>query len=196
MRQDTVYEHLEKLLFGYLNLSLRAQGEYNDAISNYESILLNDPTYNDSVYAVINIGNTYLEAQGSYKSASGIFGYLRPESETAHAVKTKKLLLSLRDEELPPVFEYPETGHKLGQNYPNPYSTNTIIDIYIAERSTVRIRIFSPLGMMVDELPFGTMDKGSYHIEYSHPNLKDGVYYYTLEVDGFRIGTKKMIISK
>ncbi|MBN2174972.1 MAG: hypothetical protein JW731_12630, partial [Bacteroidales bacterium] len=72
----------------YLNLCLRAQGRYNDAISNYESVLLNDPTYNDSVFAVISIGNTHLEAQNSYKSATGIFGYLRPGSTTAHAVKT------------------------------------------------------------------------------------------------------------
>ncbi|MCD4737520.1 MAG: T9SS type A sorting domain-containing protein [Bacteroidales bacterium] len=157
---------------------------------------MESPTYNDSVYAVINIGNTYLEAQGSYKSVSGIFGYLRPDSETAHAVKTKKLLLSLRDETPAQDFEYPESEHILGQNYPNPYNNTTRIDIYIAERSTAQIRIFSPLGTLVDELQLGTRDKGSYTIEYAHPHLKAGVYYYSLEVDGLRIGTKKMIVRK
>ncbi|MCD4735192.1 MAG: T9SS type A sorting domain-containing protein, partial [Bacteroidales bacterium] len=185
-----------KLLFGYLNLSLRAQGEYDDAIYNYESILLNDPTYNDSVFAVINIGNTYLEAQGNYKSVSGIFGYLRPDSETAHSVKTKKLLLSLRDETPILTFEYPESEHILGQNYPNPHNNTTRIDIYLAERSNAKLQIFSPLGILVDELQLNTRDKGSYTIEYTHPNLKDGVYYYSLEVDGLRVGTKKMIVRK
>ncbi|MBN1340221.1 MAG: T9SS type A sorting domain-containing protein, partial [Bacteroidales bacterium] len=196
LRQDTTYQHLEKLLFGYMNLCLRAQGRYNDAIYNYESVLLNDPTYNDSVFAVINIGNTYLEAQNSYKSATGIFSYLRPESTTAHAVKTKKLLLSLHDEEPAIQFVHPQSEHWLGQNFPNPFTTSTSIEIFIAEQSNVRIRIFNTMGVNVNELNPGSLNEGSYRVEFSNPQLKDGLYYYTLEVNGEKIGTKKMIVRK
>ncbi|MBN1340856.1 MAG: T9SS type A sorting domain-containing protein [Bacteroidales bacterium] len=122
-------------------------------------------------------------------------GYLRPESTTAHAVKTKKLLLSLRDEEPAIQFVHPQSEHWLCQNFPNPYTTSTSIEIFIAKKSHAVIRIFNTLGVKTDEINLGTLE-GNYRFEYTHPHLTDGLYYYTLEVNGEKVGAKKMIVRK
>jgi tetratricopeptide (TPR) repeat protein len=84
---DSTYsQEFNKLVFGYINLCKREQAKFDEAVANYETIILNDPTYNDSVFAVIDIGNTYEEA-GNYKSTLGTLSYLVPLSRAKHVEK-------------------------------------------------------------------------------------------------------------
>ncbi|MBN1339685.1 MAG: hypothetical protein JXA03_10200, partial [Bacteroidales bacterium] len=136
------------------------------------------------------------EAQNNYKSATGIFGYLRPGSTTAHAVKTRKLLLSLRDEEPALQFVHPQSEHWLGQNFPNPFTTSTSIELFIAKKSHAVIRIFNTLGVKSGEINLGSLEEGNFSLKYANPYLTDCLYYYTLDVDGYKAGTKKMMVRK
>ncbi|MBN1339082.1 MAG: hypothetical protein JXA03_07155, partial [Bacteroidales bacterium] len=67
--------------------------------------------------------------------------------------------------------------------------------IFIAKKSHAVIRIFNTLGVKTDEINLGTLE-GSYRVGFSNPQWKDGLYYYTLEVNGEKIGTKEMIVMK
>jgi len=76
--------------------------------------------------------------------------------------------------------------------FPNPFTTSTSIEIFIAKKSHAVIRIFNTLGVKTDEINLGTLE-GNYRVEYAHPHLTGGLYYYTLEVNGEKAGAKKMI---
>jgi tetratricopeptide (TPR) repeat protein len=126
----------KNLLFGYLNLCLRQQGKYAEAIANYESIILSNPGYNDSVFAVINIGNTYREA-GNFKSTLGTLDFLRPASDAAHVEKTIDLLQTLHEEE--PRQQPDATAENyISEVFPNPVSGQLTVK-YVSSSASVAV---------------------------------------------------------
>jgi hypothetical protein len=121
LNQPDISETIQKLLFSYLTLCKREKEEYDIAVANYESILENNPSYEDSCYAVIDIGNTYLEAGNGGKSISGKYPELISVSAELHQQKTRELLNSiLTGKHIHS--QVPEISKLiLYQNYPNPY---------------------------------------------------------------------------
>ena len=150
LQQDTtVSENFNKLLFSYTNLCLREQERYSEAVSNYESIVLNNPTYNDSVYAVIDIGNTYEEA-GSYKTSLGQLSELIPVSSAKHTEKTVDLLLSLKKEQ-ESISQNFESDYSIESIFPNPFTNETSIKYQIADDCMVVFKVFDATGRLVLE---------------------------------------------
>ncbi|MBI9037295.1 MAG: T9SS type A sorting domain-containing protein [Bacteroidales bacterium] len=198
IRSDTSLPVIyRKTLYGYLNLCKREKQEYSEAISNYESILQNNPTYNDSCYAVINIGNTYLEA-GNTKSTYGKLSWLRPKSTKAHIENTIKLLLSLKeDKESPPILNQNNYNFSLNQNIPNPFSNETRIYFTLEEANKVEISVYNIYGQKVKTLINKKLKPGKHFCDWDGKDIlgnfaSDGIYFYTLKINKKRI-TKKMI---
>ncbi len=190
---DSTYnEDFQKLALGYINLSKRRQGKFAEAIANYESIILSNPTYNDSVYAVIDIGNTYEEA-GNYKSTLGQLSWLVPLSRAKHVEKTVDLLLSLRTEEIKPIIN--KSDFVLGQNYPNPLDNTTTIDYYVPYQCKISFEILDILGKEVMNINQGSKQKGEQKITIDLSNFAPGVYYYILKVDNSVAGVRKMVVK-
>ena len=65
-----------------------------NAISWYENVLINPASYEDSVYAVIDLGNLYLEMD-SLRYIMGRMPQFRPVSKVVHDENTKRLLETL-----------------------------------------------------------------------------------------------------
>jgi tetratricopeptide (TPR) repeat protein len=182
-----------KLVFGYINLSKREQEKYNEAIENYESIILNNTSYNDSVYAVIDIGNTYEEA-GLYKSTLGKLSFLKPLSTAKHVEKSVDLLLSLKTEQ--------DKKDAVGTNkiniemiYPNPFYNQTTIRFNTNFSCNLEYKIFDATGKLVIYRYLGKTLQGSHNIALIVPHLVSGVYYLTLIADGSSSDYKKLIVQ-
>lgn len=182
----------QKLAFGYLNLCKRKQSKFTEAIANYESVILNDPTYNDSVYAVIDIGNTYEEA-GNYKSSLGQLSYLVPLSRAKHVEKTVDLLLSLRKEKQKLLSEH--GGFILEQNYPNPFNKTTTIGFYVPYSCKIYIEVVDILGREIVNMNEGTRTEGEHKVTLDLSNFSTGVYYYILKADNSVAGVRKMVVK-
>ncbi|MCD4745071.1 MAG: hypothetical protein K8R58_02105, partial [Bacteroidales bacterium] len=180
-----------KLLYSYLNLCKREKGEYSEAIENYESILLNNPSYIDSCYAVIDIRNTYREA-GKYKSSSSLLSDLIPQSDAANVRNIIDILSSLKDEELQPQLTKKTLKLSLGQNHPDPFKQSTIIDFSIPYKADVVIKVNNVLEKEVANIAMGILDKGTHKVEFSPINLKSGIYFYSLHINGETVEIKKM----
>jgi len=78
---------------------------------------------------------------------------------------------------------------KLGQNYPNPASGKTIIDVSFASPGATLV-IYNVLGRVVEEISI--LDK---KIILDVTNYPEGVYLYTLEADGEKV-TRRMTVRK
>lgn len=83
----------------------------------------------------------------------------------------------------------------LSQNYPNPFNPNTSINIDIPKSSFLKLTIYDVLGREVAVLVNQNLNIGSYLVTWDASDISSGIYFYTLEADGFR-ETKRMNLVK
>lgn len=87
-------------------------------------------------------------------------------------------------------------GIKLMQNVPNPFNNTTEITYQLAKRSAnVTLEITDLAGRVVSSINEGAKDAGKYTITLDSKNLSQGAYFYSLNVDGYKL-TNRMLITK
>jgi hypothetical protein len=86
-------------------------------------------------------------------------------------------------------------GNALGQNYPNPFSSETRIGYDLARESSVTIEIKDITGRIVQRVDEGRKPAGSHMVIIGKSNLEAGIYFYTLLTGDAGI-TRRMVISK
>lgn len=97
--------------------------------------------------------------------------------------------------------DYPERSpdrYELLQNYPNPFTDQTIIEYTIKQQHPVKITIYNVLGQVVKKLVDFQQPAGHYQIQWNRMDFQgmkvpSGVYFYRLEAGNF-IQIRKMII--
>jgi subtilisin family serine protease/tetratricopeptide (TPR) repeat protein len=167
-----------------LALVKRMLEEYNAAIAYYESIIDNNTTYYDSIYAIIDIGNTYLE---SNNKASGKYYNLRPKSLMDHINLTRRLLNKLFDS----TDNTNSIIHEkivLNQNYPNPFNPTTSISYSLPKDSHAEISVYNVKGQKIITLLNSTQSKGNHTViwngkDYNNRQVGSGLYFYSIVTD-------------
>ncbi len=84
----------------------------------------------------------------------------------------------------------------LSQNYPNPFNPVTNISFGISKQGLVSLKVYDVLGNEVATLVNENKPAGNYEVEFDGSNFPSGLYFYSLEVDGNHIDTKRMILLK
>jgi len=79
--------------------------------------------------------------------------------------------------------------------YPNPANENVNIVYSVSKTSEVSINVTSITGDVVFNKNVGTVEAGEYNENIDVTKLANGVYFYTLTVNGNQI-TKKLVVSK
>ena len=85
--------------------------------------------------------------------------------------------------------------YKLEQNYPNPFNPTTNLKFKIKNENFVKLSVFDASGKEVAVLVNSKLNAGEYEYTFDGAKLSSGVYFYTLQTDGF-IETKKMMLVK
>ncbi|MCF8227486.1 MAG: T9SS type A sorting domain-containing protein [Bacteroidales bacterium] len=80
------------------------------------------------------------------------------------------------------------------QNYPNPFSTTTSIEVSLEKASDLSLEVVNLIGQKVLELNKGQVEAGNHKFEISAEGLVKGVYFYTVKSGNNHI-TKKMIVE-
>ncbi|MEE9430998.1 MAG: T9SS type A sorting domain-containing protein, partial [Melioribacteraceae bacterium] len=93
----------------------------------------------------------------------------------------------------------------LSQNYPNPFNPSTTIKYSIPSLETplsrgvgsvlVTLKIYDLLGKKITTLVNEEKPSGNYSVQWDATKHSGGLYFYTINVGGFR-ETKKMILLK
>ncbi len=88
----------------------------------------------------------------------------------------------------------------LGQNYPNPFISQTWINYMLVEQSNITLKIYNLSGELIQTLFDGRQAEGKYTIEWNGTNEKGnrvspGIYIYQLKTDG-TMETRKMFLAK
>ncbi len=87
------------------------------------------------------------------------------------------------------------SNYALIQNYPNPFNPTTQIDFSLSESGYTTVQVFNIAGQLVNTLIDGAMSAGVHSIQFDASNLPAGVYFYSIECNGFT-SMKKMTLLK
>ncbi len=81
------------------------------------------------------------------------------------------------------------------ENYPNPFSSSTVIKFQVAKPCVVSLTVYDAMGKKIMTLINQNMSPGFYNVNFNGNELSDGIYFYSLEMDGLK-ATKKMILMR
>ncbi|MFA5403831.1 MAG: T9SS type A sorting domain-containing protein [Ignavibacteria bacterium] len=88
----------------------------------------------------------------------------------------------------------------LSQNYPNPFNPVTNINFSIPTSGNAKLSIYNALGQQVQSLLNGSINAGTYSVQFNGKNLNSGLYFYKLELssnDGkYFSDVKKLMLVK
>lgn len=86
-------------------------------------------------------------------------------------------------------------GLYVGQNYPNPFSTQTTISYSLTKTSDVIFTVYDITGRIIANNNYGSVASGQHTINLSANTFSPGIYFYTFNVNGSTV-TKKMVITE
>lgn len=197
-------------LASFNGLHRSADGGYIFSLMNSYAcrVLLIDPddhntlylgVYNQGLYKSTNSGNNwrkYFDAFDSSLSVTGIVKYAN-DGDTIYAANNRSVYKIwnelVRSNNSSVVL--PEQ-YFLSQNYPNPFNPLTTINYELPVSGYVRMKVFDILGGEHATLVNEVRSPGRHQIEFNGNDLGSGNYFYTLEIDGTLIDSKRMILLK
>jgi hypothetical protein len=95
------------------------------------------------------------------------------------------------------------TASALEQNYPNPFNPTTTVRFSIAHARPVDLTIMDVLGRVVTTLVHGTVQPGTYAVDWNASDHASGMYFAVLRAGASADGeenvfvqTKKLLLQK
>ncbi len=88
-----------------------------------------------------------------------------------------------------------ESENQLMQNYPNPFSVNTVVEFYLSKSQHAKVCIYDQLGNKLFTLTNKVHTKGKHQISFNKGKLPDGLYYYRLISNEGIISKKLQIVD-
>lgn len=172
-----------------------------EAISYYENLILNPETLEDSIFAIIDLGYVYFIMENSgYKSAyTGNLGQYKPQSKEQFFEKRDYLLSLIPGDQLSENLKQniaTLNGGELLQNVPNPFKGSTQIWYKLENEATVQLSVYNYTGKLIRTVNDGPKTKGTHSINFDATSLKNGIYFYSISINGQTFDSKKMTIVK
>lgn len=84
---------------------------------------------------------------------------------------------------------------RLEQNYPNPFTTTTVMRFFLPQAGPVRMIVYDHTGQEVQTLLNGNLAKGWHNINWSPKSRPAGMYYYRL-IAGDTVLLRKMMFIR
>lgn len=138
--------------------------------------------------AVDGSGNVYVAGATTGKTSHYDFITLKYAS-AGFAVQSENTLTAETN-----ALEQSDKQPVLYQNYPNPFSSSTLIEYYLPKAGNTKIRMNDLRGNIIKEIQIGNVAAGKHSIIVNSKQLSKGTYFYTLTSGGFSL-TKKMILK-
>jgi hypothetical protein len=82
----------------------------------------------------------------------------------------------------------------VSQNYPNPFSKNSTVQVKLGEKASLKLVVTNLVGQQVMEINRGEVPAGSHDFVIDGSKLSNGVYFYTVTA-GKESTTRKMIVE-
>jgi hypothetical protein len=171
------------------------------AIAWFEDVIQQPETFEDSIFAIIDLGYTYwlMENSGLKSSYTGAMPQYKFGSQKDYEENRDYLLSLLPGDGLSEAMKQSLSTLKTGellQNVPNPFKGTTEIWFKLTEESIATLTIYDYTGKEVSVINAGSLKSGNHSVEFNSANLPSGIYFYSLEVNGIKTDTKKMTLIR
>ena len=174
-----------------------------DAISWFENVIQNPESTEDSIFAIIDLSYTYWLMQNGGLKSSNYVGTMSQYKFTDYATfeENRDYLLSLLPGDDLNLSESMKqkvnalNGGELLQNVPNPFNGSTRIFYKLTNDATVKVTIFDYTGKQIKTYTEGEKSSGVHSVVFDAKGLTPGMYFYSIEVNGVRSDSKKMIVE-
>ncbi len=171
-------------------------GNYVEAINWFENVIENPDNFNDSIFAIIDLGYTYLlAAEDSTKSCPiGRYQEYKPRSQPEFVVY-RDYLLSLVNQEKP-VFPNGDSKVKpatIKSVDPNPANESVNIRFDLISEGDITFSLRNTLGQSVLTSPAEYFSKGAHFKSIIISSIASGTYVLTISICGQLSGSHKLI---
>lgn len=182
-------------------------GDYQSAIDWYEEQLNSNITYQDSIFAIIDLGDIYWNYQLDSINRSNlnfnILSYEHTNSLENHQIKKQKLLSTLpkinhnilsvlKNDTIKNI----QDNNKIVSIFPNPTRGNTTINYYAEVSSCSELIVVDSNGNEIDKITLATnYNNGFKSIQFNTTNLKSGLYFVILNINNQVKDIKKLLIK-
>jgi len=198
IQSDTILQKLASSLSNKCDVKLE---NWTAAIDYYENIILSPELVEDSVFAIIDLGYVYflMENGGNKSSYYGQLTEYIPKSREDFFEHRDYLLSLLPGDRLGETMKGNIESlqeSELLQNVPNPFTGSTQIWYKLNAESNVKIKVYNSTGQLISTINQGTKTKGTHHFDYNANGLQNGIYLYTISINGQTTDSKKMTIME
>jgi len=203
---DVSYPHLERTKYNTITSTYMAEKDYEAAITRFESILANPPSFADSIFAYIDEGYCYIKLDEEGGKSAPVECKFKPRSFEEFSYVSQNLTQNLLNKAIPtsePPTTDPQTVEfALKQNYPNPASLSTTFSFSIPSNiKNAELKIYNIKGQLVKTFIPESNEKGitdNFKWDCKDENgktLYNGIYFYKLTADK-KETIKKMIMMR
>ncbi len=196
---DTALQRIGEFLANRCDVLLQ---NWSQAIAWYENHILNPPSEVDSICAIIDLENIYLlmEQDSTKSTYIGKLPQYKPSSVRRFLQYRDSLIRLLPFDHKKKPSTYPLAGlraNSLMQNGPNPFSTSTDIWYKLGlSTSQATLTVSNYAGQICKTIVLSDLSEGTHKINFDASSLSEGVYLYSLEVNGRKTDTKKMVVLR
>lgn len=92
--------------------------------------------------------------------------------------------------------EFTAESYTLKQNYPNPFNPSTKIDYSISKQEFISLKIYDVLGNEIAVLVNERKSAGNHSVNFNGYGYPSGIYFYSIEMNGVKKDTKRMILLR
>ena len=98
-----------------------------------------------------------------------------------------------------PVANLPPSVLGLSQNYPNPFSSEVMIEYALSDAGDVMVEVYNSLGQKVRQLQSGIQPKGTHRLSWDGKDdsgrlLPSGIYFYRIDTQHSCVIQKLMLL--
>jgi hypothetical protein len=201
LQNNNALGKLAAWMISYCDVKLE---EYQLAIEWYDALIDTTTSEADSTFAAIDMGEAALAAGNgnkdmvSCKHVQFIFD-TRKAFELNRDFLIDELLKSGKTNEQE---DHENIGNDqfriahLNQNVPNPFTSTTSIIVELYEACFMELELLDMHGNKVVTLAKGKFEEDAYTFILNNSSLHEGVYFYSLTINGIKLDTKKMVLLK
>lgn len=201
LQQDSATMNLTAHVANWCNIE---NEDYITAVNWFETQIDNPPSFEDSIFAIIDLGYTYLlmdSTDDRYSSFIGRYPEYKPTSHKVYEINREDLIDLLfkhsnNQQQNQTISENDTTIFSLIQNFPNPFKKSTDIIFSIPKAAWVSVKVYNMLGALVATPYNEYTGSGEHRVTFTPKNLTEGIYYCIIEVNRGQRDVKKMILLK
>jgi hypothetical protein len=146
------------------------------------------------VPSAANTGESYYMSEGSWKD---FYNYIDDSGfENTGNICIKAL--AIHDPTLSSSSFMDDDHAILKENYPNPFTDQTTISYQLDSEASVSLVVYNTIGQVILQADEGVKQAGQHSFILNASKIKqsqfnEGLYFYSIEIDGQRVETRKML---